>query len=271
MANKYSSVTRTLRGRNVFEGAVPAPGTDLSIGKNAWTPTIINRLDGYDYTVPAATSVKNISEESNMIIRRAGLFSNFADGLVQASVAPSIDAFIRAAAYTRGDPPSGAATFSGDSTSKTLTLTAGAIGDFSADDVILITEGAAALGPLGATFRQYAIIASVDGGAGTITLYDYPKFGFTDARVYALTAISESSRFAFVRDMIDLNYMYDVNQFITPLSFSTSAATDIVILGNIAAEDTQAWHTDTIAAGFEDDVLFFDLMAEIEFTRGPES
>lgn len=271
MANKYSSVTRSLRARNVFEGVMPAPGTDLSIGTSSWSPSIFNRIEGDSYTIPAAGTHKFLNINSNLILRRLGLFCNFADGLVAASVNAGVDAVVRAASYTRGNPASGAATVSCTPASKTVTLDTGAIGDFSAGQTVLMTGGQDLLGALGRTFNQYGIIDSVDGGAGTFDLYDYPKFSFSGDDIFILTGVSEASRYVYYRDMTELNYMYEINQFFTPAEFSTTAVTDILLLGRVQPRLTASWHTDSIASAYEDDTVFFDLIGDFEYTQGASS
>ena len=266
--NPYNSMLRTLRARNVFEGVMPAIPANLSIAFDDWKPAIFNTIEGGDIGAPFSVDQTFLNINSNMICKRIGLFSNFADGLVPATATPGVDVIVRVASFTRGNPASGGMTVTGDPSSKTMTVTAGAIADLSAGDWILLTEGENQL--INKDFREYAQVLSVNVPGGTFDLYDYPKFDYSNSILLALTAISESSRFVTQLDIAELNVMNHIDTFFTPAEYSSVAATDIIIFGQVVPNGTSQWFTKSINTAFAGDVLSFDLVGDFEITVGPE-
>lgn len=248
MANKYSSILRTVRARNVYEGVI-APPADLTIVSGDWVQQVLQDRANIQ------------SVQSNFILRRLGIFSNFADGLVFKNANERINVRIFAQAYTRTlltgtlQTTVGSKAVTGVGTSFTT--------EVFTQDILAI--------PASGDQYSYHIVDGDPADDFNLNLTDYAEY---NAITPAYKLISQPSFVQFnYRHISELNYMYEIDEFFSPLQFATPALTDIVILAainqsslNFSASDID-FLTKSISTDFVDDVVHFDVVAELEFTR----
>ena len=234
MTNRYFSEVRQFRARVLAE-EILAPPADISL-----TPV---------YAVPFFIPAGLISAESRLTLHRIGVFSNFADGLVFKNAGEDIQISVRSFGVA---PTATIATpISGVNTVKALT------GDFtgigSGAFLQLETDGADS---------QYVLTASVGNGAG-INLTSYPE----PATANSATLMAGAGTGDVIRQysIRNLNYLEEVNDFFDPGVSDDADATDIVMVAQIIRSGTE-FLTKSINTAYADDVCYFDVVMELEYT-----
>jgi len=263
--NKYSSYLRTFRGRRLVEKAI-APPANFTIGLTDWNPVIFTRSFNLLTTFPATLLNAPMNIAGNITLKKIGVFSNFADGLVAKKVSVGLgaggfnglDINVRAASYTRAFVP--ATTISGDPSSRTMTVAGAGAGLDAGAAILMIGGGNQFAFPL----WEYAFVESFV--APDLVLSDYPKYTYVAQPVYLLTAIAES-RFFHMIDLNELNYLYNADHFFTPLQFSSANATDVIIWAQAMPNGTVEYFTKSIDPTYLNDIALFDAVAEFEFTN----
>lgn len=245
MSNKYNSNLRTYRARNVYESTITPPN-DFTIAQANWVPQLFRPHDflgvGSDFDYPLS---------SNLIIKRLGLFCNFADGLVWASPTVRLDLLV----LVYGMIPvtrTGVVTFTVDS--KTVTgVGTNFVGQFTPNGFILDP----------ATMTPYKIRSITN--PATMVLTDYALF--TSAGVQATSLTGTIASGVMLHQMAEFNYMYDLEHF-----FSVASLPGISILipqvtiynsGNNALN----LYTISIDTTYGGKNILFDVVADFEITE----
>lgn len=248
MSNKYGSILRTFLSRTIYETTL-TPGTDVVIPGTAF---LINGR-----TFPELT--RDIHHETNYIVRRLGLFSNFADGLVWKNPADRADVTLNFVAYNF-------------STEYELSMTYGAKGVTASSGNPGWTPGTRVpIAIFSTTFGpgNYVIMYVDPTGAGAGDLEDYWQ-GATAASVQAfnLTQVGSDTLHTF-KNISLLNCMYEVNEIAEPTKIGGAneyALQAFHVALNFDPEHTTTFLTKSIDASYADDTVYFDIVAEVELT-----
>lgn len=247
MSNKYGSIVRTYFARNMYEVALnpPDPIPIASAGSvGGWVALQI-------FSIPAG----EISPDTNFLIRQVGLLSNFADGLVFASVPDRIDAQVVVAAVKVDSVVTGQLQFaSGD---KTVVSPGGVFGtQLIAGSIVKVVSG---------NGTYYYLIDSVT-DANNAELTDYPKIaGTLDS--YKMATVSSDNLPRYI-NIPTLNSLYDVNEYLVPVARLSSIAgvEDFVFLARVNTTHDIMFSTIGINTDYENLVCTFDLAMTLEFT-----
>ena len=245
--NQYSSVCRTMRARNVFEGAI-SPPADLTIASADWLPQILNKRG----------NLMNIN--GNFVIRRLGVFANFADGFVFANAAERLNLFLSSQAYTRTVIGGGDLSMTLGSKAVTGTGFAGNIFD---QNILAV--------PYAGTETQYYIVDGNPADDNNLDVTDYAEKDVVAAPLTKLTSLPNYERLDYTR-ISELNYMWDVNEFISPLAFASVLATDVVITVYVNQNSLNFGDSDitfltkSISDTYDGDIAHFDVVGDIEYT-----
>lgn len=252
--NRYASIEKTFFARNVYQGALAAVlPADLVIAAADWKPQLF--VNKYSVIDP-------ISINSNVFIKQAGIYCNFADGLVFKSFKDVIDikvfGFI---ANPRILPAPVTGNFVGSPASKTVTGTNFNL--LSPGSIIKVGD-------------YFYCIDTIAGGGLSSVLTDFPKItqgaGSTFEEWVALSPF-----FTFnLTDLRNLNCMYPVERFISPSNVvapASLAATSklLLLVSGINALTGMDSHsvtflTNTIDSTFASADVSFDVGLTIEYT-----
>jgi len=247
MANKYFSVERRFFATNVYSAAI-APPADFDIAAGAWN----NRL--------FSINNREINPNGAILVNRLGLYSNFADGLVQKEHFDRIWVSLTARAYTY--LPLTQLTGTVSVTAGTNALVAAGDGAFTtelaANDVI--TTG----GPLGISGKFLYRVASVTDD-DNVVLKDYVEQTSAPTTWVKLTSLgSEAFRQIEIRN---LNEMSPVDQFLSPSLYAATGVYYISLeIDFLAVVTSLTYMTKSINASYSGDTCFFDAYADIEYT-----
>lgn len=244
--NQYGSVVQRFLARNVLEQAINPPNA-FQIADASWVNTYLRSEQ------KTSAPFQYINPNSNIVLKRGGLFCNFADGLVLNSLNRA-----RISIAFEGLTPNTAITItSGTLTPGSKALSAGTafLTELSAGDRIV--------GPFGNPYR----IASVTDNANAV-LDEYAIFGGSIAGTNPYTATT----FFGVRfpGFLELNTMYDLEYFAPVASYSAATVTIIgarAIIDNENPAATVDYMTKTISTTFAADTARMDVYADIEYTR----
>jgi hypothetical protein len=249
--NQYGSTVRTFRARNLFETTITPPN-DLTVASATCKRQVLNR-EQYQLNI-----------QSNLIIKRLGVFCNFADGLVFKSSAWPLNVSMFATVYQRTLV---AGSFNVTAGSKAVTGVG--LSAFADQDRILLYCGASPL------TRQYFIVDGTPASDNAMTLTDYSDItAVNPGLMYKMTAIVGTSggtlNFPSIRE---LNYMYEVDQFWSPLLLGSPLMTDMlitVLLNNgltkqFDSSDTP-FLTKSVDTSFAASAVAFDVVADVEYT-----
>lgn len=256
MSNKYSSVSRTMRARVLDNGTI-SPPTEINPGTINLRVNVLNT--NRDYMNP----------NSNFVIRRIGMFSNFADGLVFK------DPWFTWAAkifVTVGNRSALTGSWSGGADGRQLTTGAGTGNATSAN----VFDGLL-FGDLTENSQSQYYIKGSGGDDDTINVSDYiMEAGVSAKDAYRIIAAggSFSADSAYLGTFRELNYMYDVDELFNPLQFVSvgTSITELIIAVQPQWPTIQfgnpqwAWLTDAINTDFDQDEWFVDFVADVEYT-----
>lgn len=245
MGNKYFSNEREWVARNIAEETI-SPPADLTIdGNNVdWKEQIANHFEQF-----------NGDENSVIIVREAGIFSNFADGLVFKNANESIDLFINARFVATWTSIGNVTLTQG---SKTMTG-AGFNANLSPGDFILVAGGAS---------NYYAIVDSVTDD-NNAELRDYAQASYGPI-VGFVASSSTLSSFQF-RNIRVLNRMYSTEWYVNPILIAGDVQ-DIILsvqpnYANNLHHDDVVFHTDSISTDYDEAAVYFDGILKVEITE----
>jgi hypothetical protein len=240
--NKYGSILRTYVARNLEEAALTS-GVDIVVPP---APLL--------HTVPQFTL--DMNKETNFNIDKAGMFSNFADGLVLKDPQYRFDLTLSATPFTLANNPYTLTLTYG---SKVVTTFAGSPGwTPGLDYPVAIQESVSG---------EYTVMYINATGAGTGNLYDYWAYTSGNLLSEALTAFG--SRAYVVKNISVLNCMYNVTEFFQPLIFTGGVEYAYVALRvalNLTTSHNTTFMTHTINSAFDGSTVHFDAVIDVEFT-----
>lgn len=264
--NKYTSINRTLRARNIYNTTINPPN-DLSLASANFDLQLLTKYKDSRSTVSIVESYFN--ENANIIIHSIGVFSNFADGLVFKERDERLDIKLNVVAATRTALTGTVTTAAG---STVLTGVAGTTFDTElvAEDIIMADP---AVSP-----GEYHIIDTTPVAANVGALRDEAKDSEAAITFYRLDPVG-SFQYA-ITNISELNKMQDISLLIQPRLFSTSAATELVIQATcnragllapfilLAEPDGHNcdFLTKSINATYATDAIHFDIVADVEYT-----
>lgn len=236
MPNKYFSVERRVWAAAVAQDTLAVPAV-----------ITINTVAPKFFSINQA----KINPNSNMVISRLGLFSNFADGLVWRLLNDRIWIACTAYAFNSGsditgvsNPAGGTQTINGVGTQYTTDL---AVNDY-------ITNG----------FWIWKV-SSITNDT-TLSVREWIEFSGANQTIRKLTTLGTDVLLPF--QIRTLNDMYDCNEFIQPAQFATSAVGFMAIEATLALADAATeFLTDSINPAFNGDVCHFDVSMDLEFTE----
>lgn len=259
--NAYGSAIRTYIAANVIEESFTPPN-QLDLTNSNIRPQLF-QMGGSTYNnVLASSGHDDWNIESNFVLRRIGLFSNFADGFVYLApcVRPSIR--LRAFPWTVNAALPGTVTFTPATRSLVGTLTTWntpgpgklTVGAYYSLNGHLIQISAVA-GDTTATATQYAGLVSqvaiVGGMLSSITIFP------TDFVENVIPCINT------------FNYMYEQERFFpAALMHVGFTPTNIALLATLEFTDTVSLGTKSIDTAWAGSVATFDVVADIEITMG---
>lgn len=257
MSEKYQSIIRSFTTRNMYEAA-------LTVGSDIVIPQAPASGGHYIEDLPFYAN-----KETNFIVRRVGVFSNFADGLVLKIPADRIDVLLDYYGFIR--QPAGSV-FSLDFTygSKAVTAIAGTPGWINGASYSVEVTNANPLLP-----SKIVNIVATGPAAGNLQDYWYGVSTPLGRDAYNLYLLASGSRIEVVNVSL-LNCMYEVNDFGEPFVFAAGQPLDMVgIWVKLNAPSmpggphTTTFMTHTIAPAFDRSTVYFDVITEIEFTKNP--
>ena len=240
--NQYGSVARSYVIRNHYE-AVLTPGTDIVIPHG-------NSYTGLKTAVPFSYEV---NPETNFVVRRVGVFCNFADGLVFKLPADRIDIDMRFNAYKFDEA------YTIDMTYGSKAVTAAGTTGWNAGSRRAVALYA---GPYHVMFVDAT-------GALSGNLEDYWQYDDGNVGGHSLDLVGNGKALSF-KNVTTLNCMYEVNQFAQPFLISSGNAFDLIAFHcglNLFVDHTTTLMTHGINPAFARETVFFDVVAEIEFTK----
>lgn len=252
--NKYGSVVRRLIAKNVLEQVMPVIPAPLQVANAGWKRVFAR------YKIPAtATDYLRMNVNSNINILSAGLFCNFADGLVLATPANRILLPIYAASYAAVATLTGTVTFTIGSKALTGAGT-GFVAELGGAPTPVVVRDA--LGNLyfidsvtndtNAVLTEYATVTNV-----TAAAQRFGEVGTIGANLLSVT---------------NLNMMMSAERPIPNASISSTAAEQIGIVVNPSNDNTATtvdFLTKTIDATYAGDTSIWDVLVDVEFTYTP--
>lgn len=244
MYNKYGSKVVTLYARNLLESTVSPPS---------------------DFTLTAANIIPQLAQEpfarmwpqSNIIIRRAGVFCNFADGLVFKSLNTRLDIQMTVIGFRERSPA-----MSGSSIAFTLGGKA-----ITGTGTLFVTESI--------TYLRFGVdeVMRLKPAGKTETAANLADYSYLDgaqaiggAGIRAL--IPEGLEVGAVRHIPVLNEMVEYNELFKPRDIYTTATEVLGIEVTLQSRGLdQVFLTKSINTAFANDPIFFDVGMEVEFTQ----
>jgi len=236
VSNKYFSILRQFRVPNVLDEETLAPPADIT------------NL-GVAYYQIADIPPGTISPQSKVVVRRVGIFSNFADGLVFKEPFGNFQATIKLyGAKVLAGGRTG--TYANPYGSKTVVGLTGSIDGIPSNGIIKLDDGRAG---------QYGIVEY--GGVGNTLLQNYATVNAGAFTEMQGVAGSEKLRIFGIRT---LNELQEVNEFLDPGVDILTTATDVLLAATI--DNAPDLLTKSIDASFAGEKVTFDLVVELEYT-----
>jgi len=258
MSNKYSSNVRTYTARNLVwdvSGGQPIPykinaPVALTVSAAGMLPVF--------YRAQFPTEV-DWNRESKITIKRAGIFCNFADGLVQKMDTSRVIMNITAGIYSEAGISGAITTFTKGSNA--VAGTGLNVGTITPGKVIYDNSIPGSVYPY---FVQAAAVASP--GTAYITDYAWRTSGPIASIPMYNNSVGQSQTFT-IYNIATLNSMYEAEIFFpfTP----TGLATDRLFLScqlGIDSATSLDFFTKTIDPAFNGQAVSFDSVIEVEIT-----
>lgn len=243
MANKYFSEIRTLIAKDFFNATI-----------NPVTNFVVNLGVSNDRWIWFDQGIMN--KQTNMLLKRIMITSNFADGLVWAVPCDAFTVRLVPSSFLVGAVITGTTTFNGGTKNVTgvgTNFATYAPGDVIYDRQNFIYEFATITNDTTATVRECIpldIQAAAPNGAGVLTAVGND----TDIQPFHINM---------------LNTWYTADAFFNPALFSGSTATVLGVEVQVRTPDNVpgiTFLTKSIDTDFAEDTCFFDLVAEVEYT-----
>jgi len=229
---------RRFWARNVVEKTI-SPPNDLQIAQ----------ADPVEQAFDLGTGPE-LNLDTNLIIHSIGLFSNFADGLVFANPEERIRTRLTINACEFVNLTGTLTTTAG---SKTLSGAGTAFTTELSDGDIILFGGA------------YHIIDGAPANDTTATLRNYAYIGVSESGQRCDIINGQGANKDI--DIRQLNYMYDLSDFVLPISLTDTTPDAIVLIGTITTDnDNFTFLTKSVNTDFDGDNCFFSLGIDVEFT-----
>ena len=247
MSNKYFSTERRVWAKGVYAANITPPN-DFTIASGAFLSPIVS------------IDQQALNPNSNIVINKVGLYSNFADGLVWKTVGQRLWLGITARVYTI-DTNFLTGMFAITAGSKAVTGVETAFNTELADGDVFTNGGASGL--LG-TF-----VYRVNGNppdAANLTLHDWPEQSLTMMNMRKLVPLGSD---AFRRiEITTLNEMIDLDEFMKPSAFVAAGSVPRYVTLEMSFLNSAGltFLTKSINTAFSGDSCFFDTALDIEFT-----
>lgn len=206
-------VSRTFLARNVLGPKQIIPPADVTLLESDWLTQLVE------------FGPQTLDDQSNLLVRRVGLFSNFADGLVFKNPYERFHIQLTAYSASIGAKLSGKGNTPSLST-KALTGDASTIftGEVSPGDVLLLVRNSDSR-------AQYVTVDSVTDNSNII-LRDFPLFvESSDNLLMFKMQLTAGASSTIVRHVNNLNQMYDLDWFARPAFISS--ASDVLIKASV--------------------------------------
>jgi len=273
MLNNSGGTVIRVTARNTFSDTITS-GAPFVIDPSNTLDQVAQYVPGVRSGVTGSNNLDG-SKETNIQILNAGIFSNFADGLVPGSefVRPSI--FIDASVYAEWDGGS-AGLLSGTAGNTSILgngtdFTAGTTG-LQSGDLLLI--GAASQ-------RRFVTQVASIGGPTSLTVFDGLPATFADIPFLALTGTSLTYRHV-VKDLPQLNCMHPWGRTILRIEPGAAIADSFGILItarlktspdiNFSGDPDLTYLTDAVNSAFDGSTVTFDIVLDLLVTPAfPES
>lgn len=269
MASKYQSNVKTYIARNfiwdtsaslVVPHALAAPA-DLVISEVA--PRIDFMKQPFRMNWGYTGNGLRFNKQGGLFIRRMGVFSNFADGLVLQNTASRLDLAIAISKISIASQ-TGAVTFTAGSNQITSTVDLNTF--YTAGDGF-ICDGAAFDGNI-----YYVYNIAVDGLSAFIGDYAYRTA--VSASVFTVPEVFGASYGIEIGEIPVFNELFDVEIYFNSGAFAPSASQEILVYTQpplVQGDDSLTMYTKSIDTAFNGSPVTFDCVMEAEITPVPLS
>jgi hypothetical protein len=213
MPNKYSSVERRFWAKRAIAGDIvlPLPPADFTI-TNAASVNIPRIFDTFD----VGSQVQPLSVNKNIMIKRIGLYSNFADGLIPKSNGSEIGIQIQVKGVYLGAQKTGGIGITRGS--RNLTGVGTSFTTQIVPQAVYLTAQGRAFQVESVTNNTTAVLASV------------PLF--TEVGTAWYDTATDGTDTLYPVYIQNLNEMVDIDEFMTPSVYSTGLSTFVSITGD---------------------------------------
>lgn len=247
----YRSVTRMLTGRNLVENTLNVP---VNINLAATVSPVYHAF---------FNPLRSIYPQSKVIVKRVGIFCNFADGLVFSDAHGSYELDIVCMA-TKKTLIANGSSVSFTEPSRTLT---GVGTQFSTGGQFTGGGNGTFLEFGSGLYNQvYQIVSDTE-----ITMHSMPEssgsFNIPSGSVSIVTDAGSEAKVQ-VNNIRTLNNMYEVNELLDPFDGITldNLATGILLYASIDRTVSATFLTDSISTDYNGDIASIDVVAEFDFT-----
>lgn len=260
MGNPYSATNRIFVARNVLHEKTISPPNDLTVA-----PADLR-------TVALGILPFQLNPNSRIVVRRVGVFCNFADGLVFKNQHQRLDISARGIGITN----SSALTATATTALNSRTLTGVGTGDdptLADGDLLQIVKSSPAR-------FQYLVVDGAPAAAST-DVTQFPLFASAgNVTVNKLTIGGSEDRDGIIQ-INTLNVMHDWNWFVDPGTFNVTSISNIAILmsmnenieiggggvGNLTVDEHDTvFLTKSISTDFDGDSVWMDIVTECDVT-----
>lgn len=249
MSNKYESVVRLFTARNLYEGVLNPPNVFSIDPLNGVFRIPVNSIESEGCT----------NRNSNIQIRKVGVFSNFADGLVFAYPWQLLGLYIDINLYSLA--------LGGDITTvnNDKNVTGTNFNVLNSDNLIRILDAF--------SDYNYQVVDTVT-DANTMSLFTYPYFDGVD-QLWNRMIPGAAGAAHFMYKIRELNTMYDVDFNYNPADYTGVPALDFYPVIRVGLNPNTVYNTDplisfltnTIDTSYVNAKVHFDVKMEVEYTK----
>jgi len=229
---------------------LPLPPADFSIVNGDGFTNDVNALQ----IVEGEAGINEIGVNKNLRVRGAGVFCNFADGLVPKDRNGELSVVTQVQGFVQNTTLTGTLTVTPGSTAVTGVGTL-----FTAE----LVPGQIIIEPLSG---QALIVQSITNDTALVTR-NVPRKLITGGTLYTVTASTADTGGPW--PMQNLNEMVEIEEFFTPATFAGSAYTYTIIFAKITVTgstlNTFTWLTKSIDTSFSGDEVTLDIALDVEY------
>jgi hypothetical protein len=259
MTTDYNGTIRTFIARNVLHTKTISPPSDITFASSDFR------------TVVAGIMPRQLNQNSRMIVRRIGLFCNFADGLVFKNEHQRFDISAKAIGVENDSLLTSTATTAIDS--RTLS-------GVGTDDDATLSDGDILYAIAGSPARGQYLVVDGSPAATSTDVTQFPLFASAgDVTINKVSPTGSSDDEGFIH-VNALNTMYDMNWFVNPANLDADSLVDTILLFNVNQDlliggGSSGWTVDShstamltksVDTDFSDDTVTMDIVMECETT-----